>query len=476
MWAWFSSAGDSVTDLASLTASPGSPAPTGTVTFNAYGPSDPTCAAAPAFTSTTAINGAFAQSSPFTLPSVGTYRFVATYNGDGANNPHSSSCNDAHEAVVVKAQPSISTRVAAANVAVGSPISDTATVAPGSGGGPAPTGSVTFRIYGPGDSACATPLSTVTASLTGTTATSAPPTFNAATAGVYRFTAKYEGDASNSPVTGACGDANEQVTVGSDELPSVAYTPSTFTPAAGQTVIFTATASDPDGSISTYDWKWGDGTPDGSGPTATHVFTAEGVHSVGLYVTDSAGRTAAVGHGITVGDELPTVAYTPSSFTPPAGQTVTFTANASDPDGSISTYDWRWGDGTPDGSGPTATHVFTVEGVHSVGLYVTDSAGRTAAVGHGITVGDELPSVAYTPSTFKPTVGQTVTFTANASDPDGSISTYDWKWGDGTPDGSGPTATHAFTTPGVRSVGLYVTDSAGHTNAVGHGITVTGGA
>jgi PKD repeat protein len=223
-------------------------------------------------------------------------------------------------------------------------------------------------------------------------------------------------------------------------------------------------------------WKWGDGTPDGSGATATHVFIVEGLHSVGLYVTDSDGQTAAVGHGITVGDELPAVSYSPSTYTPHAGQTVTFTGSASDPDGSITSYVWKWGDGTPDGSGATATHVFTVEGLHSVGLYVTDSGGQTAAVGHGITVGDELPAVAYTPSTYTPTVGQTVTFTATASDPDGSITSYVWKWGDGTPDGSGATATHSFATPGLRSVGVYVTDSAGQTNAAGHGITVTGGA
>ncbi len=84
--------------------------------------------------------------------------------------------------------------------------------------------------------------------------------------------------------------------------------------------------------------------------------------------------------------------------------------------------------------------------------------------------------MAYAPSTFTPSVGQTVTFTAAAGDADGSITGYVWKWGDGTPDGSGASATHAFATPGVRSVGLYVTDSAGQINAAGHAITISGGA
>ncbi len=272
--------------------------------------------------------------------------------------------------------------------------------------------------------------------------------------------------------------AARRITVGTvDETPTAAYTPSTYAPAVGQTVSFNGTASsDPDGTITGYRWVWGDGTPDGSGPAPTHVFTTQGVRSVGLYATDSSGQTAAVGHGITVGDEPPAAAYTPSSYRPPAGQTVSFNASASsDPDGSIVSYRWVWGDGTPDGSGVSAAHVFTAEGIHSVGLYVTDTDGKTNAVGHGITVGDELPSVAYTPSTYKPVVGQTVTFTGTASDPDGSIASYRWVWGDGTPDASGPTATHAFATAGARSVGLYVTDSAGRTNAVGHGITVSAG-
>jgi PKD repeat protein len=297
------------------------------------------------------------------------------------------------------------------------------------------------------------------------------PTHVFATAGV-RSVGLYVTDADGG--TAAVGHG---ITVG-DEPPGAAYTPSTYSPAQGQTVAFDGRgSSDPDGTVVSYRWVWGDGTPDGSGPTATHAFTTIGVRSVALYVTDSDGRTAAVGHGITVSDELPAASYTPSTYAPGQGQTVSFNGSASaDPDGSIVSYRWVWGDGTPDGSGARPTHVFTTQGVRSVGLYVTDSDGRTAAVGHGITVGDDLPAAAYTASTFKPAVGQTVSFDGLASsDPDGTIVTYRWVWGDGTADGSGPTPTHVFTPPGTFSVGLYVTDSDGRTAAVGHGVTVGGG-
>ena len=52
---------------------------------------------------------------------------------------------------------------------------------------------------------------------------------------------------------------------------------------------FDASASfDPDGTLVSYRFTWGDGTPDGftGGPTATHVFHGPGDYPVHLTVTD----------------------------------------------------------------------------------------------------------------------------------------------------------------------------------------------
>ena len=65
------------------------------------------------------------------------------------------------------------------------------------------------------------------------------------------------------------------MTVLSDELLMAAYTPSTYTPVEpGRRCRSTGGSSDPDGTIASYRWVWGDGTPDGSGATPTHVYTA----------------------------------------------------------------------------------------------------------------------------------------------------------------------------------------------------------
>ncbi len=291
-----------------------------------------------------------------------------------------------NEVAIARAVLAIATQLTPASIPIGGTFHATATLAP-SAGAAVPTGNVTFSVYLATDTTCSGPpllTSTVPLNAAGTTAASAGLT--PLLAGLLRVNARYAGDANYAPVAGACGAAIETI-AGVDEPPTAAYTPSSTHPQAGQTVSFGGSASaDPDGTITAYRWVWGDGTPDGSGPTPTHVFATPGTRSVGLYVTDSDGQTAAVGHGITVTDELPTAAYTPSTSTPTVGQTVTFRATASDPDGTITAYRWVWGDGTPDGSGATATHAFATSGLRSVGLYVTDSDGQTAAVGHGITV------------------------------------------------------------------------------------------
>ena len=91
--------GGSISDTATVT---GSVLPTGTVTFQLYGPNDSTCSRAPVFTSTVALdeNGQ-ATSGSFKPVFPGTYYFVATYNGDANNGSVATACGDANESVTV---------------------------------------------------------------------------------------------------------------------------------------------------------------------------------------------------------------------------------------------------------------------------------------------------------------------------------------------------------------------------------------
>jgi hypothetical protein len=78
-------------------------------------------------------------------------------------------------------------------------------------------------------------------------------------------------------------------------------------------------------------------------------------------------------------------------------------------------------------------------------------------------------SFAYTPPA--PTVGETVTFTSNSTDPNGFIVSRNWDFGDGTV-GSGDTVTHTYATSGDFTVNLTVTDNDGLTYTTTKSITV----
>jgi PKD repeat protein len=143
------------------------------------------------------------------------------------------------------------------------------------------------------------------------------------------------------------------------------------------------TSSDPDGTIASYAWDFGDGTT-GTGATANHNYAAEGTYTVKLKVTDNSGGVSEVSHDITVTDPnaLPTAAFTSST----TDLTASLNGSTStDPDGTIASYEWDFGDGTT-GSGATIDHAYAAAGTYDVKLTVTDNRGATAEVTHSVKV------------------------------------------------------------------------------------------
>jgi hypothetical protein len=182
----------------------------GTITFDVYGPSDATCTGTPAFSSSIAVLGNETYASAvFTAAVAGTYRFTASYGGDANNSPVSGACGAAEESVTVSAATPTLATTASPAVTVGGTISDTASL----GGGSAPTGTITFGVFGPDNPTCSgAPLFTSTAPVNEDGTYSSQP-FSTTAAGTYEFEALYGGDANNVQVLSACGAANESVTV-----------------------------------------------------------------------------------------------------------------------------------------------------------------------------------------------------------------------------------------------------------------------
>ncbi|NME71894.1 PKD domain-containing protein [Flammeovirga aprica] len=159
----------------------------------------------------------------------------------------------------------------------------------------------------------------------------------------------------------------------------------TATPTSGDVPLFVtfdgSTSSDPDGTIASYEWNFGDSIA--TGVNVTKVFTEKGTYAVQLKVTDEDGVSDMTSVNIVVNDpnnpNLPPVAMIsadPVSGTEPL--TVNFNASASsDADGSIASYAWDFGNGTTE-TGIEVSHTFTTAGSYNVVLLVTDNEGASS--------------------------------------------------------------------------------------------------
>lgn len=227
---------------------------------------------------------------------------------------------------------------------------------------------------------------------------------------------------------------------------------------SGDEITFEGTSSyDPDGNILFYRWDFGDGTFS-YGATRIHSYARAGVYTVMLTVTDNDGGEHKATLEVTI-HNLPPVPQVPADFSVATYQAATFSAAGStDPDGTIVSYTWDFGDGAT-GSGVTARHTYTTQGTRTVTLTVRDDAGVSVQATLTVTVTNTAPNVVLTgPGSLY--TAEAGTFVGNAVDRDGSITTWQWKWGDGTADSStAGSATHTFSTKGTYNVQLIVTDN-----------------
>jgi len=197
---------------------------------------------------------------------------------------------------------------------------------------------------------------------------------------------------SGNVASGNWAEASAAITVQplANQPPVARFTFSPANPIVNQWITFDATSSyDPDGSIVSYSWDFGDGAA-ATGSRVTKRYSAAGTYTVTLTVTDNRGATNSASQTITVTspNQPPVASFTFSPANPNPGDTVTFDASASsDPDGSIVSYSWNFGDGNT-GSGVTASHVYSAAGTYTVTLTVTDNQGAAATAQKTIQVGE----------------------------------------------------------------------------------------
>ncbi len=163
---------------------------------------------------------------------------------------------------------------------------------------------------------------------------------------------------------------------------------------AGFPIVFDGSASaDPDGTVISYSWDFGDGsTLTGTAWVVNHAYSRPGTYVVTLTVLDNSGLTN--GRSIAIEMQRP-FANPVSSFTfspnePLTGESIHFDASSSsDPFGEITAYEWNFGD-TVMGSGRIVDHTYEYEGTYPVRLTVRNDLGTTQTTSHDVGVTAKL--------------------------------------------------------------------------------------
>ena len=278
-------------------------------------------------------------------------------------------------------------------------------------------------------------------------------------------------DAALDPSTDATGDGVDDEEIGPQ--PPVANAGDDVTTRAGTPVELSASASyDPDGTIVSYEWTFGDGTSD-VGEVVFHTYDTHGAYIVQLTVTDDDDLTDTdtLLANIQEFNEAPrAVIRSPDVIV--AGEEAELNASDSTDDGTITSYAWNVGvEGVDPIEGETLNYTWVDWGPYTVGLTVTDDLEQTDTYNLPIDVLARPTAVITAPSTGL--VGVGVDFSSlNSTDEDGSIASQHWLFPDDGSESSGTLPSHTFLTVGEWEVVLTVTDDDDLTHTVTHKIAI----
>lgn len=254
-----------------------------------------------------------------------------------------------------------------------------------------------------------------------------------------------------------CGGGDSGGTSSSNAPPNSAPT-AAFSPSCTQLACtFTNRSSDPDGSIASYSWNFGDNSPAVTTKDPGHTFAQAGTYTVTLTVTDNRGATDKVSININLPNNPPTANFAFSC----TDLTCSFTNTSSDNDvgSSITANNWTFGDQSAAVTTNNATHTYAAAGTYSVALTVTDNLGLTSNVTKQVTVTAAQPG-APTAKFSVTCVSLDCTFVDQSTVTGGAV-TWAWDFGDGqTSTAQNPPVHHySVTTLTTFTITLTVTSS-----------------
>jgi PKD repeat protein len=241
---------------------------------------------------------------------------------------------------------------------------------------------------------------------------------------------------------------------------------------------------DPDGSIVSYSWTYGGATGTISGSSGVIKYATAGTYTITLRVIDDDTNVSNLVFKTITVTSAPVVNHNPvaritaNPTTVYTGDTVSLSSTGSyDPDGDTLTYSWNTSSGTPATfTTPSGTVSYSTIGAKTVNLTVSDGKGGTDLAQATIMV-QKRPGPPVAILNVKPTavVGEVIPVDGSASyDPDGGPLTYSWTT-IGAVGSIGKTSKGniSYSSSGIKTITLTVTDIEGYTSTVSQNVNVS---
>jgi parallel beta-helix repeat protein len=214
--------------------------------------------------------------------------------------------------------------------------------------------------------------------------------------------------------------------------------------------------------------RWDNGFSSGGNYWDNYIGTDRNGDGIGDTPYDIAGGNNQDRYPLGYFHPIANFTYSPS---PPSDvDVIHFTDTSVDPDGTIISWKWDFGDGNTS-TLQNPTHRYADDGIYTITLNVTDDNGATDETSRNITVLNIPPVANFEHSPLKQTNPHTIQFIDLSHDPDGKITKWKWDFGDGNTS-TLQNPTHRYANKGSYTVTLNVTDNDGATNEITHQIPV----
>jgi PKD repeat protein/Zn-dependent protease len=213
------------------------------------------------------------------------------------------------------------------------------------------------------------------------------------------------------------------------------------------------------GTPDSWNWSFGDGNYSTT-QNPVHTYRQPGLYSVALTVANGTlSNSTMKPEYVNVTTPFLWASFTSNVTSGTAPLSVRFTDTST---GSPVSWEWNFGDGTPNSTLQNPVHEFQMNGRYSVILTASNEYGSGTVIGpEYITVIQSQPLASFTANTTNGTSPLTVQF-IDSSYPGTGIDSWQWDFeNDGIIDSTSQNPSHTYLNPGVYSIKLVVTGPGG---------------